>query len=73
MCGIPPCVHSSQTELMALPENTPDILHVVCNNKRGVLNLRTQRVVHNDLDMSVTAFEKVCGRGDAKKWKTSLW
>ncbi len=24
-------------------------------------------------EMSASKFEQVCGRGDAKKWKTSLW
>ena len=58
---------------MAMPDGVPETVNVVCQGRHGVLNVRTQRVVHDGTDMPVSQFEKVCGRGDAKKWKHSLW
>ena len=66
-CRQPPAA----AELLPLPEGCPESLRVQCNGKRGVLNLRTQQVVHEGEEMAATRFEHFCGRL-SKKWKTSL-
>ncbi|KXZ47440.1 hypothetical protein GPECTOR_35g878 [Gonium pectorale] len=48
-------------------------MKVVCMGRYAELLIRTQRVVYNDCVMPVNSFERICGRGDAKKWKSSLW
>ena len=58
---------------MALPEGVPEVLKVTCNGRSGSLLLRTQRVLQGDTEMSASKFEQVCGKGDAKKWKSSIW
>ncbi|GIL47092.1 hypothetical protein Vafri_4003, partial [Volvox africanus] len=65
----PPAV----VELLPLPEGIPEELPVLCCGRRAVLMLRTQRVQYEGALMPVANFEKICGRGDAKKWKSSLW
>jgi len=60
-------------ELVALPEGVPEVLHVTCNGRSGRLLVRTQRVQHGDSEISASKFEQVCGKGDAKKWKCSIW
>jgi hypothetical protein len=60
-------------ELMPLPDDTPEDVAVVCGGKYGMLNVRSQKVLHNGVLMSASKFEVICGKGDAKKWKTSLW
>ncbi|GIL70620.1 hypothetical protein Vretifemale_1359, partial [Volvox reticuliferus] len=65
----PPAV----VELLPLPEGIPEELPVLCCGRRAVLLLRTQRVQYDGAMMPVANFEKICGRGDAKKWKASLW
>lgn len=37
------------------------------------MSLRTQRVTYDGQEMSASRFEQLCGKGDAKKWKSSLW
>ncbi|KAF6264248.1 hypothetical protein COO60DRAFT_1698474 [Scenedesmus sp. NREL 46B-D3] len=60
-------------ELLPLPDNTPDELQVVCNGKQGTLLLRQQRVLVGGQELTASRFEAMCGKGDAKKWKSSLW
>ncbi len=63
----------TKVELMPMPEGLHDEIPVVCCGRRALLHVRTQRVVYNETLMAVSHFEKICGRGDAKKWKSSLW
>jgi len=49
------------------------VLHVTCNGRSGLLLVRTQRVQHGESEISASKFEQVCGKGDAKKWKCSIW
>lgn len=60
-------------QLVPLPEGVPEVLDVTCNGRSGKLLVRTQRVLHCDAEMSASKFEQVCGKGDAKKWKSSIW
>jgi hypothetical protein len=60
-------------DLLPLPDNTPDELRVVCNGKHGTLVVRAQRVLFGGQEMTASRFEAMCGKGDAKKWKSSLW
>lgn len=58
---------------MPLPEGVPEVLNVTCNGRSGRLLVRSQRVLQGDTEMSASKFEQVCGKGDAKKWKSSIW
>ncbi len=60
-------------KLIPLPEGVPEVLHVTCNGRSGLLLVRTQRVQHGESEISASKFEQVCGKGDAKKWKCSIW
>ena len=60
-------------ELVPLPEGVPEVLSVTCNGRSGRLLVRSQRVLQGDTEMSASKFEQVCGKGDAKKWKSSIW
>ncbi len=63
-----------QVDLLPLPEGTPETVQVMCNGKGpGTFLVRQQRVVYEDKEMSASRFEALCGRADAKKWKTSLF
>lgn len=66
-------MHLQAVELVALPEGVPEVLNVTCNGRSGHLLVRTQRVHQGDAEMSASKFEQVCGKGDAKKWKCSIW
>ena len=46
---------------------------MTCNGRSGLLLVRTQRVQHGESEISASKFEQVCGKGDAKKWKCSIW
>ena len=59
--------------LMAMPEGVPEELHVACAGRLAVLSVRSQTVTFGGQTMSASRFEAVCGKGDAKKWKSSLW
>ena len=59
--------------LMALPDGVPEELHVACAGRLGLMNVRSQTVMFGGQAMSASRFEAVCGKGDAKKWKSSLW
>jgi len=59
--------------LVPLGPGVPEALPVVCAGRRGVLHVRTQRVAYAGGEVSASRFELLCGRGDAKKWKTSIW
>ncbi|DBA81836.1 TPA: hypothetical protein ACH3X1_007555 [Trebouxia sp. C0004] len=60
-------------ELTPLPNGVPEVLHVTCNGRSGLLLVRTQRIQHGESEISASKFEQVCGKGDAKKWKCSIW
>lgn len=60
-------------ELVPLPEGVPELLAITCNGRSAALLVRTQRVQQGDAEMSASKFEQVCGKGDAKKWKCSIW
>ena len=59
-------------QLLPLPAGVPEEVPVICNGRSGLLNLRTQRVLHNGAELSASRFEALCGKGDAKKWKCSV-
>ena len=56
-----------------MPGGSPEYLNVTCMGKDAVLHLRSQRIEYGGQIMSASRFEQLCGKGDAKKWKTSLW
>ena len=56
-----------------LPEGVPEQLDVVCNGRQAQLIVRSQRVLFGGQEISASRFEQLCGKGDAKKWKTSVW
>ena len=58
---------------MPMPEGVPEELHVACAGRLAVLSVRSQTVTFGGQTMSASRFEAVCGKGDAKKWKSSLW
>jgi hypothetical protein len=61
------------TELLPLPDGVPEQLEVVCNGTRGTLLLRPQRVLVGGQELAASRYEDMCGRGGAKKWKSSVW
>lgn len=63
----------SQVKLLPLPDGVPEGVPVECNGKRGSLLVRSQRVVYGGEEMTASRFEQMCGKGEAKKWKCSLW
>jgi len=62
-----------RVELDPLPEGVPDELPVQCNGRSALLLVRTQKVLYNEHEISASKFEALCGKGDAKKWKCSIW
>jgi hypothetical protein len=60
-------------ELLPLPDGAPERVDIVCNGREGVFVVRPARVEAGGEDMAPSRFEAACGRGDAKKWKTSLY
>jgi hypothetical protein len=62
-----------RVELDPLPEGVPDELPIQCNGRSALLLVRTQKVLYNDHEISASKFEALCGKGDAKKWKSSIW
>ena len=58
---------------MALPEGVPEALPVICNGRSARLLIRRQRVLMNGLEMAPSRFEQLSGKGDAKKWKCSVF
>ena len=66
------CLPLQPVDLMPLPPNSAERLRVICNGRSAVLILRTQRVIAAGAEMSASRFETVCGKGDAKKWKSSI-
>lgn len=61
------------SELSPLPDNIPEELPVVCNGRHGVFVTRTQHVKYSGYEYTASRFEHMCGKGDAKKWKCSIW
>ena len=59
--------------LEPLPEGVTEELPIQCNGRSALLAIRTQRVLFNDQEISASKFEALCGKGDAKKWKCSIW
>ncbi len=73
-CSAEPGVIAAQyAELVQLPEDVPEELAVTCAGRSAVLNVRSQIVTFAGQKMSASRFETVCGKGDAKKWKSSIW
>lgn len=68
----PAALRPAKVDLIAMPDDLPDELPVVCCGRHGLLYLRAQTVLHSGAVMTVSHFERICGRGDAKKWKASL-
>jgi hypothetical protein len=60
-------------ELAALPESVPEVVPITCAGRSAVLAIRSQMVAFAGQRMSASRFETVCGKGDAKKWKSSIW
>lgn len=60
-------------ELLPLPEGVPERLAITCNGREAVFVVRAQRVEVEGVEMAPSKFEQMCGRGDAKKWKSSLY
>ena len=60
-------------ELLPLPAGVPEEVAVNCNGRTGTMIIRMQRVMYQGQEMSASKFEAICGKGDAKKWKSSLW
>ena len=58
---------------MPLPDTAREQVTVECNGIRGTFYLRCQKVMHQGVLIPAARFESLCGRGDAKKWKSSLW
>lgn len=58
---------------MSLPEGVKEEVVVECNGVRGKFVPRCQKVIYNGALVPAARFEGFCGRGDAKKWKSSLW
>ncbi len=65
--------HVQPAKLMQLPEGVPEELPVACAGRLALMNVRSQTVTFGGAVMSASRFEMVCGKGDAKKWKSSLW
>jgi hypothetical protein len=61
------------SELLPLPEDTPEDVPITCAGRSAILNIRNQMVSFVGQVMSASRFETVCGKGDAKKWKCSIW
>jgi len=68
-----PCSPAQYAELAALPEGVPEDLRVTCAGRSALLAVRSQIVTFAGQRMSASRFETVCGKGDAKKWKSSIW
>lgn len=74
MCSVEPVYALLQAvELMPLPEGVLEVLPITCNGRSAALLVRSQRVQQGDAEMSASRFEQICGKGDAKKWKCSIW
>lgn len=58
---------------MALPEGVPELLPVTCNGRSAQFLMRRQRVLVNGSEMAPSRFEQMSGKGDAKKWKSSVY
>lgn len=58
---------------MPLPADTPEDVPITCGGRSAILNIRNQIVTFAGQTMSASRFETVCGKGDAKKWKSSIW
>ena len=60
-------------ELVPLPPGVPERLAVTCNGRSALFLVRSQRVRFGGAEMTPSRFEQLAGRGDAKKWKTSIF
>ena len=58
---------------MPLPPGVPERLAVTCNGRSALFLVRSQRVRFGGAEMTPSRFEQLAGRGDAKKWKTSIF
>lgn len=60
-------------ELTQLPAGVPEEVPICCNGRSAVLHVRQQKVEYEGELMPPSRFEQVCGKGDAKKWKATLF
>ena len=58
---------------MEIPNGVPEQVSITCNGRNAVLDIRLQRVIYEGDEMPPSRFEQVCGKGDAKKWKATLF
>lgn len=58
---------------MELPEGVPERLPVNCNGRSALFLVRRQRLLVQDSEMVPSRFEQMSGKGDAKKWKSSIY
>lgn len=58
---------------MTLPEGVPERLAVTCNGRSAALLVRQQRMLYQNMEMAPSRFEQMSGKGDAKKWKCSVF
>lgn len=66
--GPPPKV-----DLGKLPDGVPEEVPIFCNGRTALLLIRQQKVFLDGELMPPSRFEQVCGKGDAKKWKATLF
>ena len=60
-------------ELAQLPAGVPEEVPIFCNGRTAALHVRQQKVQYEGELMPPSRFEQVCGKGDAKKWKATLF
>lgn len=60
-------------DLGQLPAGVPEEAPIICNGRTAVLHVRQQKVQYEGELMPPSRFEQVCGKGDAKKWKATLF
>lgn len=60
-------------DLGQLPAGVPEEVPIFCNGRTAVLHVRQQKVRCDGELMPPSRFEQVCGKGDAKKWKATLF
>lgn len=58
---------------MALPEGVPERLAVTCNGRSAAFLVRQQRMLFQNMEMAPSRYEQMSGKGDAKKWKCSVF
>lgn len=60
----------AQAEAAQRAQNAPDVVDIICNGRRAQLLVReTAVIMENGNRVSPTEFERISGKGAAKKWK----